>query len=656
MAKGSLNIVELHIEKIVLGVAVLFAGYMVWMFVVGSPNTVEYNGQEYGPTTLHEAIKQNAQQLETAVRNAKPPEQEDDPELEKSIVAAHQEGVLAPLKAAPLPNTAELPVATVLGQKIEVPGLEAFQETPRSVALTKPLAPMEPVAVAGWSVAVRERPELATDETSRTGRPAGNVFTVNPTRRDVRDQTNASAAEPVSWVTVGAYFDTDAQQKAFEDAGYPPFRARPYVVGMDVQRQEKLANGTFSDWSLVTGSKAMPELDVPEPELNPESDELSNKQALDEAFATIKASQSSLKQPGFFEVVAGDEWIMPPLTGWEDAARQALNPIAKAPKGPKAPKEPEPTNPIRNPGRDRGGAQPIGVPPRTPRPTQPQGPSPKKQIDDDIDQARQAMRSGDYQEAKRLAEQVARNSNASRNQIRQAERIVDEADAEIAKGGGAGAIIPGSRFPGMATDNTASRLITHPDEDYEALWFNDDTVEPGKTYRYRTRVKLWNRYVGQGRLMKDRAQATQAVISGEWSEPTPEVWVAPDTVFFVKSASFDKPEIRVEVYKRIGDDEPQWVSSQFDVRAGDEIGGMSRVKIGDDRREIDFSTGAVALAVETKKPVLIRDERRGEIEYREMESAVLTYVNPFDGQVLQQNQAEDRASRLREKLESLADS
>ena len=72
MTNKWLQLLEMHIEKGILGMAVLFAGAMVWMYLMQSPNTTSYHGKDYGPRELFEAIKADADKLDRAVRNAKP--------------------------------------------------------------------------------------------------------------------------------------------------------------------------------------------------------------------------------------------------------------------------------------------------------------------------------------------------------------------------------------------------------------------------------------------------------------------------------------------------------------------------------------------------------------------------------------------------------
>ena len=75
-------------------------------------------------------------------------------------------------------------------------------------------------------------------------------------------EDEASRATQVAWVTGGAYFNKKAQYDEMINAGYAPYRSNAYVVGLDVQRQEVLSTGEYSEWQGVVAGKAMPKLDL----------------------------------------------------------------------------------------------------------------------------------------------------------------------------------------------------------------------------------------------------------------------------------------------------------------------------------------------------------------------------------------------------------
>ena len=58
MTNRWLNLLETHVEKGILGLAAFFMLFMLWAYLIRSPNKVSYGGREVGPRALAEAIKQ----------------------------------------------------------------------------------------------------------------------------------------------------------------------------------------------------------------------------------------------------------------------------------------------------------------------------------------------------------------------------------------------------------------------------------------------------------------------------------------------------------------------------------------------------------------------------------------------------------------------
>jgi hypothetical protein len=219
----------------------------------------------------------------------------------------------------------------------------------------------------------------------------------------------------------------------------------------------------------------------------------------------------------------------------------------------------------------------------------------------------------------------------------------------------------GPRVGGGAAARTTERdLVTHPDSGKPAVWFHDDSVEPGKTYRYRTRVQLWNRYVGQMRAMKNPEDAKKDIIRGEWSEPSDPITVTPTTHFFVSGSRATANTASVEVWKWL---DGRWIKERFDVAVGDIIGGLvQNVKTGDyteegeeEKRDVDFTTGAVVLDLRFEEPIQERwPQKEGAFAYREKTSTIMVYLDPADGQVKERALVFDRRDPVRKQLEEEA--
>jgi hypothetical protein len=689
--KRSLNFFELHVEKILLGLVGAFTLALVWMYLINTPNKVEYGGELVSAGELDAKILIAAERLQQRVRDAKPVDAKPV-EYSKVLAQKHAAGILGqPGENEGPPVPAVLRRTAPFGTKIEVPGLSTEDESQANIAVVTPLRMDRPVAETGRSMVIRDQVVLAAA-------PA------------VKPDAEQPAAKPVEtpWVTVAAYFDPKAQKAEMTAAGYPGYRSSVYVVGMDVQRQEILANGEWSEWRDVPPGKAMPKIDIPDPVIEETTGRVINKEQIDQAYALVRGSQPQLMQPRFFPIEAGDEWETPPLAGHEPEPEDDAD-TAK-PKKPREPKEtkprPSPRGGFQQPTGGRsglrgGGGGAIGISGgggRTP-PVAPGGDGrsdarekaeARKRADDDLKEAEKAFKDKDYGSALMHANAVIGNENATRPTKEKAEELVkkiEEKQKEVgaAVGGeggpimgpgrvppgvglpggarvGGGVMLPGSggRMPGMAAAAPAALqeqpLVTHPDNNQPAVWFHDDSVESGKTYRYRSRIKLWNRYVGQLRAVKNPEDAKKTVLVGEWSLPSDPITVTPATYFFVRGQKAGQPMANVEVWKWR---EGKWLKETFDVGVGDTIGAIKKIKLeeaGDgkaERVDVDFTTGAVVLDLRFDEKVRQRTPagKEGEFNLREAASLVMVYVDPADGQVKERVALFDKNDPTKKKLE-----
>jgi hypothetical protein len=690
MTSRWLELMEAHVEKGILGLTGLFMLGMLWMYLLRSPNTVPYDGEPRGPRELMEAVKSDADRLEQAVRNADAETIAVD-DFSDQLREHHDQGIFADAPPAGPALGSELPLAAGYGRKIVVPGLEdAEGEQAGSVVLVTPLRPSAPKLRTGRSLAVRQQQRIAGLEASDA---------IDPAEEEPK-------AEQVAWVTVAAYFNKKAQYDEMIRAGYLPYRSNAYVVGADVQRQEVLSTGEYSEWQDVTAGKAMPKLELHEPQFDDETGELINKDEIRQTFDLVKEYQAELMQPPFYAIDAGDFWEIPPLAGYEDdqeaeeeededapmlAAGRMGRSSTMSPGGRTGRSSGRPSGrpsgrsggrgmgPIGPPGGGGRGMGPIGPPGGSRGMGPAAGPGvrseeeerrdARKQIRADLTEAKKMISRKEYDDARRLADQITRDPYASKGDISKAEQVIKmaerwlriEAERGGARGGG-GRTGAGMAPVGRSSGYTSSRrevfeLVSNPEKpDETAVWFHDDTVDAGKTYRYRMRVKLWNRYVGQMRAMKDPEQAKQPVATGEWSSPSEPITVTPSTYFFVTGGRPAESSASVDVWKwRDG----FWKKERFDVTVGDVIGEPSRIKVGEYDEEgdeivaeVDFTTGAVVLDLRFDDTV--EQRRRGKdgvFGYSEKSSTVLVYLDPADGQVKERASVFDRRDPKKKELE-----
>lgn len=645
MSKGAFNFFEMHAEKFALGLAGTGLLGMLWSYMVGSPNKLEYGGQEYGPRDLLQAVYDDSQRLDRAIKGATA----EDPKIDNYSDKLKSEVTAGIFAGGDAPG---LRMVTTLGKAIEVPGLEEAEEVAGSVALVTPLKPTTPAALTGRSLVVKKPIEL-----SLSGQSAP------PPTAAASDE-----GEELAWVSVAAYFDKKAQYQEMVSAKYAPYRTKVYVAGLDVERQEKLATGEWSDWKPAPASGAAPKLELRDPIFDSQTGELVNREEIDQMFRLVKAEQPLLLQPPFYEVKDGSSWEVPPIEGFE---REYIEEDVEDAPAPKAPQAPPPTSerPIGS-GRGEGGRSGgfgLGGPADNTAELKREA---QKMIREELKEGKLAAQKQDWNKLRDIAQKVATNEYANAADKKKVESWRRKAEAELAKAGRASAgaprpprtgemssVDPRGASVGMAGASArpaeAIQLVTHPEKGLPAVWYHDDGVEAGKTYRYRMRVKLWNRYVGRIRALQQPEQAKQVVILGDWSEPSDPITVTPPTHFFVKGG---RDTANVDVWKwRAG----RWIRQAFEVGVGDVIGEVRKTKTGDldadgneERVDIDFTTGAVVLDVRPDESVPLRQAGKdGAFRYSDKKSLTVIYLDPADGQVKERTQLFDKSDRTRKQLE-----
>ncbi len=645
--KGSISFIELHVEKLVLGLAgALLLGLIVYYFGIG-PNKVEFRGTALGPAVLDETILQQAQELKRTFAG-KRAEETPVPNYAQELSRRLNEGVLG-VENALVPRA--LRVTAAFG--LPLPVFEEEQPGPTDVTLVTPLPPSQPVVRTGISLVYRQPAVLGERRQPGVG----------------------DEPEGLSWVTVAAYFPRSQQSNAMLSAGYAGYLSKVFVVGTEAQRQELRADGTFGEWEDVSPSKAMPTVEVPTPIIDDRSGAVLNQAELDQAFERVRAYQDALLQPPFYEWKGGDPWEVPPLRGHEDVEEEEPEADKPTPREPDRPRAPQPPPPRPPPGTPPPGQRPgslppggfgggppggfSGGPPGVPPGQRPGGvgggaggdnkAAARREIAKALSDASKAL-ARNPQESQRLAQSVLSNPHKTRADERRANDILRRAEKALQR--------LQERAAGPRPGGAEAALIVDPETSEPAVWFHDDSVTPGKTYRYRLRVKLWNRYVGRMQSLKDPAQARQAVLVGEWSLPSDPVTVAARKHFFVRGPRprGTEPTASVDVFTW---HEGAWLKESFDVQVGDVIGGRRETRIAerDDenrpkRAMVDFTTDALVLDIRPDEPTLQRRlaGKSGEFAYSARPSLVLVYLDPADGQVKERVAAADLNDRLYKKL------
>ncbi len=150
----------------------------------------------------------------------------------------------------------------------------------------------------------------------------------------------------------------------------------------------------------------------------------------------------------------------------------------------------------------------------------------------------------------------------------------------------------------LGVDPDAEEILNDPfaaiDGDDILVWGHDLTVEPGKTYRYRISVNVYNPFFGKKRSLVE-AQQVHADVFTLNSEPSD--WSTPVRIHSLRRVFITNANTKggkhglgratAEVYRFY--DGIQWLE-QFYVQPGAAIGGVEKVQHNGEIIEIDFTT------------------------------------------------------------------
>jgi hypothetical protein len=277
MAKKAVSPIELHVEKLVLGLTVLVLAGAAFRYLVNSPNTIEYPiGQPQGPSEIDAKIAAQAQMLQQKVASAKPHAFETESLVSKLV--EQREDPLGYHRLNPqLPAPREF-------STFAVPEIGAIKET-KTFAKADILAPNAPTFRVGRS----------TISAPAAGRGVDHMDVV--------------------WVSLGSTFDAQAQEAAFQKKGYDEANAKVIFTGVALQRRQLNPDGDWADWVDVEPFMTTPP--PPVPELKMQGDEVvtSSRNVLQTYAKDIGENQSAVRRPPIPKVTAGEPWSPPEIPG-----------------------------------------------------------------------------------------------------------------------------------------------------------------------------------------------------------------------------------------------------------------------------------------------------------------------------------------------------
>jgi hypothetical protein len=577
---------ENHVEKIVLAIAGIISA---WLFVSGvlfTRDVVQYGGKSVPVTRIDFEISQKLENLRAGLKRA-------ESKTEEGTYVSRLTGPVGPndpvfkdvLGSRPQPNSLQELFRSPLAF------LSASGKT--SIQTTAPTPVAAAPVVSGPKYRLPSIPRLK-DTAVQYLRAAAYVPVADVTQEKVYSG-GQSEVDDIDLVTVEARLDIADIYKQFRESfggsGIPadwrdPCLASPKFAALQLQRQEVLDTGLWSEWTTVPPTRVCPYRNL--------FDGVENVKDLPVGGIALRMAKydslsvaASILQADPYQIASADERWYPP--SFYDKFKRIQRQVEMAEKN----KE---RQDAQNQTATAGGATTAGGR----RETTGRGGATGAQGGRATTGGRGSMTGGGdmYGGAGGgLATGRGRGTTGGRGAT---------GDAQAGRAGATGRGATGARtgrgvndtpnpqdptgrglqdqgpsladvevdfrknqivVPGMG-QGTGTNLATLTDP--ILVWAIDDTAQPGKTYRYRMRVGVLNPVAGTGHVAeRDAARKDQVVLWSDFAPVAEPVSVYKKVYFFAKDVQEQTRTASIEVARYL---RGYWRSETFQVRPGETIG------------------------------------------------------------------------------------
>lgn len=546
MSMRSGNVIEQHIVKIVLAVAGVLCLWLLVTHVFISPNKVPYDGVRIGPGSLDQRIHDKALALNAELQS---------PAEAKEPYEGHREKFVELIKCT-------VNIGTELG-----PLSPRFVLSERTDGIKYDLPQIGGVeqVEAEHIRAVAYVPTVVVDT-------------------DRAYSQNDSEPNDADLVTVEAKFDVAQLYERFYDsfAGYnvreewqDPCLAAPVFAAVQLQRQQLLSDGSWSDWQDIPRTQveyrkemfeAVAVIERPSP-----AEVKMNLYKFDDPEVRM-----DLLQPDTYVIASAEEEWFPPLLhrqyldGQKRAEAQERRKVLEEGK--------------KDDERRRGGSRYYGR---------------------ERGMYGEGERGGGYRGGRERGPFVGRGRGPYVG--REQEDMEEMRTTRSSRGSSE------TKWLDDLYEELGKVLITAKTDlakmsDQLVFWAHDDTVEPGNNYRYRIRYGVFNPVAGTDQVGQlDESRSDQLILWSEFSEMAGPVEIPATLYFFPVRAQEAIKQVMVKVSKYVLG---YWYGKPFPVQSGEVIGKViehdaSETKTGASKIDltlpetIDYATGAVLVDVTT---------------------------------------------------------
>lgn len=281
--KNILQLLETHVDKMVLALIILISLVILWMYVIGSPYGQVVDGRKRGPGEIDVRVKAKAEELRNKL------DQGSDPIVYDKTYLAEYDHLM------------QCSISEIASAAIPYPGTgETIVEEDRIYVLPE-IAPLTDIAVLNLRGAAQKPNEGAFDEMGYTA--AADL-----------------ELEDIDLVTVSAKFNVQSLYNGFQQSFTGPRLkttwkdaklAVPVFAKLDLQRRQLQDDGSWSSWDSVPRTridaykKLLEELPLTTEQLQLGVDVWMNQY-------TDKMVQRDILQPEAYAfMISRSEWLPP---------------------------------------------------------------------------------------------------------------------------------------------------------------------------------------------------------------------------------------------------------------------------------------------------------------------------------------------------------
>ncbi|MFG0329212.1 MAG: hypothetical protein ACF8PN_04865 [Phycisphaerales bacterium] len=616
MTPKGINFIELHVEKIVLGVAGLIVVGLVARQLLTDPNAVTIDGRTVSPGEVDEVLEEKADRLKSNLDSGRRLEIEEVALVSDWFDRRLTDPVVDDRSEVALVRPALLKVGN---EDISVTGggeYAAFvPPTPTDLVVTKHSYTLDPEIVS-------ETPDLAA---MLPNEPPYDLTAVH-----VMAEIDGTAIRD-------ALMTPQQELRAIPSAWWEREMAMLDIV---VERQKRQSDGDWGDIEIVQTIPGQVTF----------RDEFGDLRSTEvsEFISNVYAAGDQVYRPGFFRLSTGDEWSVkileeagPMDPEVEEAVLRMQRAWARVERAEESldrflrsqDRERDRNREMergggegRGGGTEGGGGEGAGGRGQDPdRSREDRAATVQGKLEDDL-QAERDLYNQMKDEVLALDPDFTDFPDADATELQRGGRGGErglpggegrEAPSEFTgEGGGPG--LGGEGAPGLGGEGATprgrgtgerggergGRRSAEPtlfEQESVKVWAHDINLDPGATYRYRLRVAMYNPFFGRGDRLSEgqREWADSVTIESEpteWSEP---VRITDQTQYFAIEGRYrDSIEDRSATFEVYTFTSGEYRVTTVTAKPGDPIGEIKTIR--NDAGEpvaVDFATGAVLLDV-----------------------------------------------------------